>query len=246
MPEDTPDFMQTALQLRGFCPSTMVDRNQLLLPGNPALGVVCFNGLNYSFATEDALLAFMADPVKYNAGVLEAARLNPELIHLLRIQQHFHPYFNAGEGGDFSSGAATMLAPSGPAMVDSDCQTPTHFVEKYVDPKYLWNEWDLRRQALQLANLRNMTTVSTQTRLSNLRRENETQVYLPRNKTTNTSISTGTNVARSVNYIKGLRCEHRGQMPQDPESMKQHIQKLRDGEAPGTKIQVVNLTFELS
>jgi len=34
-------------------------------------------------------------------------------------------------------------------------QTSLHVVEKRVDPSYEWNEWALRRRALDLANLRN-------------------------------------------------------------------------------------------
>lgn len=28
-------------------------------------------------------------------------------------------------------------------------QTPTHVMESYKDPKYSWNEWELRRRAIQ-------------------------------------------------------------------------------------------------
>ena len=34
-------------------------------------------------------------------------------------------------------------------------QTSLHVVEKRVDPSYEWNEWALRRRALDLANPRN-------------------------------------------------------------------------------------------
>ena len=39
----------------------------------------------------------------------------------------------------------------------SDCaiQTPLHFPpESNIDPDYRWNEWDLRREAMNLARLR--------------------------------------------------------------------------------------------
>ena len=42
-------------------------------------------------------------------------------------------------------------------------QTSLHVVEKRVDPSYEWNEWALRRRALDLANLRKKATHSTQT-----------------------------------------------------------------------------------
>jgi hypothetical protein len=33
-------------------------------------------------------------------------------------------------------------------MVDKSTETPTHFVEKNIDPSYCWNEWELRKKAL--------------------------------------------------------------------------------------------------
>jgi hypothetical protein len=33
-------------------------------------------------------------------------------------------------------------------MVDKGIETPTHFVEKNIDPNYCWNEWELRKKAI--------------------------------------------------------------------------------------------------
>ena len=84
-------------------------------------------------------------------------------------------------------------------------QTPTHFVEKNIDYSYEWNEWALRRRALHLANLRQKVTKSQQTTGSAMRREAETQVYLPTDSATMTGVSTGTSAPVSKNYIAGLR-----------------------------------------
>ena len=62
-------------------------------------------------------------------------------------------------------------------MVDASAETPLHFCEKRIDPAYEWNEWSMRRKAVQIANLRKAKTVSSQTTSSHFRRENETQVY---------------------------------------------------------------------
>eukprot|EP00741_Cyanophora_paradoxa_P012527 tig00020611_g12105.t1 len=70
----------------------------------------------------------------------------------------------------------------GPAKADADCQTSTHPIEKHIDPKYTWNEWELRRRALQLTNLRYKKTHSAQTVFSHFRRDNETQHYPPRTR----------------------------------------------------------------
>ncbi len=48
-------------------------------------------------------------------------------------------------------------------MLDKDIQTPVHFIEKNFDPNYFWNEWELRKKAIQMANIRkNQTKVMTE------------------------------------------------------------------------------------
>ena len=56
-------------------------------------------------------------------------------------------------------------------------QVDTHIVDAHIDPKYRWNEWELRRQALLLVNLKTKKTHSAQTDTSHFRRESETQHY---------------------------------------------------------------------
>nr|VZI05936.1 unnamed protein product [Spirometra erinaceieuropaei] len=65
-------------------------------------------------------------------------------------------------------------------MFDFGIQTEVHPVESYIDSSYHWNEWELRRRALQMANIRRRLTHSVQTQLSNWRRDSATQVYLPK------------------------------------------------------------------
>lgn len=116
------------------------------------------------------------------------------------------------------SGQTLLAAPR--SYQDSCVQTPTHFVEKNIDQSYEWNEWGLRRRALHLANLRQKVTKSQQTKASAFRREEETQVYLPKESGTMTGVSTGTAAPISRNYIAGLRG------------------------APDEKMSVVNLTID--
>jgi len=56
-----------------------------------------------------------------------------------------------------------------------------------------------------MANIRRKVTVSTQTELSNFRIDNETQVYLPKDNSTNTGINASTNTVLHKTYIVGLR-----------------------------------------
>ena len=64
-------------------------------------------------------------------------------------------------------------------MADVAAETDLHPVATNIDRAYDWNEWSLRKKALQMVDLRNRKTHSTQTNLSHFRRDAETQVYLP-------------------------------------------------------------------
>lgn len=64
-----------------------------------------------------------------------------------------------------------------PVQFDGECQTELHPVVKNIDRKYEWNEWEHRRKALAMVNLRQKRTHGSQTILSHFRRENATQVW---------------------------------------------------------------------
>eukprot|EP00362_Geleiidae_sp_MMETSP1317_P000302 CAMPEP_0201285890 /NCGR_PEP_ID=MMETSP1317-20130820/113970_1 /ASSEMBLY_ACC=CAM_ASM_000770 /TAXON_ID=187299 /ORGANISM="Undescribed Undescribed, Strain Undescribed" /LENGTH=94 /DNA_ID=CAMNT_0047612033 /DNA_START=1601 /DNA_END=1885 /DNA_ORIENTATION=+ len=89
--------------------------------------------------------------------------------------------------------------------MDQEVNTPTHFYDSYVDSKYHWNEWELRRQALKMADIRQKATSAVQTDLSNMRRDNETQVYKLRDNDTQSGITVGTQLQTSSYYNVGLR-----------------------------------------
>jgi hypothetical protein len=120
---------------------------------------------------------------------------------------------DAAEGGSSStgagaaSGAQVRLSRTGAKLQDASTTTPVHFVDKRVDPRYEWNEWALRRQALRVIQLRQSATTSAQTDASHFRRDNDSQVFLPRDGTTQTGISVASNTTRVVRYFAGLRGE---------------------------------------
>lgn len=95
-----------------------------------------------------------------------------------------------------------------PKTRDAGTETPTHFVERNIDPSYEWNEWALRRRALQMTNIRNCSTTGAQTDLSHFRRENDSQVYLPKNKVTQTRKDGSTQPPLVTQYVAGLRGSH--------------------------------------
>lgn len=61
-------------------------------------------------------------------------------------------------------------------QADEECQTEVHPISKHIDRGYEWNEWEHRRKALAMVNLRQKRTHGSQTILSHFRRENATQV----------------------------------------------------------------------
>ncbi|KAF4029201.1 hypothetical protein GN244_ATG19082 [Phytophthora infestans] len=213
--ESTPEFMQLPLDYQGFCPWTVVERGGLLLPGDPSLGVVQYRNAYHVFVNERALGEFMIHPRRYVQGVLRRAGRQPALIYLLRLQESFpnitlssllkmcHRYRAEG-----ARGMHLLLAPLPSQKVDASTATPTHFMEKRIDYNYDWNEWNLRRKAIKIANLRHCRTVGAQTALSSFRREVDTQVYLPGDLSCQTSKTKGTNPSRDTTYFTGLRKGH--------------------------------------
>lgn len=231
---DTPDFMQLPLELQGFCPWTIVNANGLLVPGKPSLGVIRYNNLYYVCEHKIAIKAFMNDPNGYLEKILDISSKCPEYIHLLRLQNYFptasiarlidHPEFD-------------KQVTNKPTKKDASTGTPTHFIEHNIDPNYHWNEWELRRRVLKVVNLKNCVTTSQQTDLSHFKRDNETQIYLPRNKETQTKRDKGTNPPIKTTYIAGLR----GKLSNDSQSISKYVVKDDVGK---NKARVVTLTLD--
>lgn len=209
--ESTPEFMQLPLEYQGFCSWTIVKRQGLLLPGKPELGVIRYKNRFFVFAHQVAIATFINDPEYFLKGTLERAVMSPELIHLLRLQDSFPDtcITRMLQGGTSSHAQIrSSLALTPPEKRDAGTDTPVHFIEKCIDTGYHWNEWVLRRRALQVANLRNCATKSQQTDASHFRRANDTQVYLQRAKHTQTSRNSGTKPHQHVQYFAGERYFH--------------------------------------
>lgn len=203
MPNSTPDFMHIPLDFLGFCLVNIVEEG-LLMPGKPNLGVFKYKEKYCVFADQESIEKFIADPDKYLHHIVEQCRIMPELIHLLKMQDNFPDASLAAllQGKD---GMHPLFSISAPLMVDKAIETPLHFIQKNIEPNYHWNEWDLRKKALQMANIRKKVTVSIQTELSNFRIDNQTQVWLPKDNSTNTGINVSTNTVLEKTYIVGLR-----------------------------------------
>jgi len=202
--ENSPDFLQLSLDFQGFCIHTLATQDRLLVPGNPALGVIKYAGRYCVFSSEKAMAEFCADPEapdRFFGGVRDVCYKHPELIHLMRIHEDFpksslHSILQLTAG----RGQAAMMA-------DAATETPLHMQESNIDKEYEWNEWRMRKEALHMADIKRKQTSATQTALSHLRREVETQVYLAKEVATNTTKESGTNPPRWRKYNAGLRGE---------------------------------------
>ncbi|XP_078717422.1 cilia- and flagella-associated protein 206 [Lampetra fluviatilis] len=205
-PKTTRNLDRLPIQYRGFCAYTLAARDTLLLPGNTNIGVLRHREKLYTFSSKQAACAFASNPDHFVGMVAEAARRSAELIQLLELHQQFAvitPYSRTREQGGPAETPITKC--------DSGTQTDTHILESSIVRSYEWNEWELRRKAIKLANLRRKATHSAQTDLSHLRRDGATQVYLPREVGTQTKREGTTNVPRPSVYLAGLRGGPAGQ-----------------------------------
>ncbi|EGW05060.1 UPF0704 protein C6orf165-like [Cricetulus griseus] len=97
-PETTANFDKLLIQYRGFCGYTFASTDGLLLPGNPAIGILKHKEKYYTFNTRDAACSFAENPEHYINLIKEKAKKNAELIQLLELHQQFEtliPYAQA-------------------------------------------------------------------------------------------------------------------------------------------------------
>ena len=67
---DNPEIVGMTINLASYCPVTIVERDNLLLPGNPSNGFILYKGKLYSFVSVGYLQKFMREPSRYLAGVM--------------------------------------------------------------------------------------------------------------------------------------------------------------------------------
>lgn len=198
-PKHTPEFLQISLDINGFCIVTLVENRGLLLEGEHNFGVFRYKEENFVFRSVLEAKKFIDQPQFYVDEFYKLCRQMPELILLLRVEDYFKEmglkliHVKPGQKHQ-----ATKV------MLDVNAQTPVHF-GKYIDHNYCWNEWELRRKAIQMANIRNMTTKGTQTADSISKMDFQVQIWLMKEACTQTGINSGNNPIRPRNYITDLR-----------------------------------------
>ncbi|XP_066461253.1 cilia- and flagella-associated protein 206 [Eleutherodactylus coqui] len=199
-PETTANYDRLPIQYHGFCGFILATRDALLLPGNPGIGILKHRERYYIFSSKEAAYMFAQDPDHYITLIGEKAKQCAELIQLLELHQQFSsitPYSQAQTAGNLLMKPITKC--------NSSTQTDTHILETNIVKSYEWNEWELRRKAIKLTNLRQKVTHSMQTHGSHMRRENFSQVYLPKQVGTQTKRDGASNVPKPQTFLSGLR-----------------------------------------
>uniref|UniRef100_A0A9J8AJR2 Cilia- and flagella-associated protein 206 n=1 Tax=Cyprinus carpio carpio TaxID=630221 RepID=A0A9J8AJR2_CYPCA len=208
-PESTAHFEDVPLQYKGFCGFTLVKNNGLLLPGNPKIGVLKHKEKYYAFSSRSAAYEFASKADEFIAAAVEMAKRQPELIQLLQLHQEFASVTPYSEVATYTSLAfmqsGEKLLVKTISKSDASMQTETHPLETNIVKSYEWNEWELRRRAIKLANLRNKVTRSMQTHASHMRRHNSTQTFLPKDAVSQTKRDGESNVPKAQVYLSGLR-----------------------------------------
>nr|XP_055043000.1 cilia- and flagella-associated protein 206 isoform X2 [Misgurnus anguillicaudatus] len=199
-PDTAVNFEDLPLQYKGVCGWTLVKKKGLLVPGNPHIGVLKHREKFYAFSSRSAAYEFASRADEYITAVAKIAKTSAELIQLLQLHQEFAcvtPY------SEMQSGQKLLVKPI--LKSDSSTQTEIHPLETNIMKSYEWNEWELRRKAIKLANLRNKVTRSIQTDLSHMRRQNSTQTFLPKHASSQTKKDGESNVPKPQIYLTGLR-----------------------------------------
>lgn len=236
-------FDPNDIKYNGFCVVSMANKNGMLFTGNNKQTLIQLNDAaeekigdskerrdnKYCFHTLNELKEFAAAPQKFFDTLDKMLIHYPELLNLLGLNHTIDnapPPITALQLNSMLPHPMTDI----PRKVSQGVGTPTHFLAENIVPEYSWNEWDLRRRALQIVNMRlkKVRTHSCQTDLSHFRRDNTTQYYLKQpladgtmpGTETQTGIERGTNVPKKKKFITGLR----GQ--------------------PDEKVSVVTLTFD--
>ncbi|XP_033608369.1 cilia- and flagella-associated protein 206 [Cryptotermes secundus] len=154
-PAQVTDFDKIPLQYLGFCAWSLVEGLGALIPGNPNMGVCQWKGNYYAFSSPVTAAEFGQDPDKYVMSLLNLMKKKPELINLLQLQEQV------------AAGCVTAELPiKKPEPIikrNSEIQTEVHPTPSHIDPTYRWNEWDLKRDAIKLANILKCKTKSVQT-----------------------------------------------------------------------------------
>lgn len=159
------------LEYYGFCAWMLSQGRGILVPGIPDLGVVLYRSNNYVFSAPELASMFEDNPEKVMYKIIEAARCRIELIRLLDVYDYMKSFYYEA----YSASACEIVSDTVKPTMEVEVQTELHPIPFNIDKNYMWNVWDIRRKAIQLANLRKCKTKSAQTMMSYQRYNVKTQ-----------------------------------------------------------------------
>ncbi|GLG97299.1 Uncharacterized protein GBIM_04083 [Gryllus bimaculatus] len=190
------NFNDFSPQYLGFCAWAVVAGEGILIPGNLNIGLIRWNDNYYACSTAEAAVLFGQNPERFVTDALNLARRIPELVELLQLQDQLAQQKDIRE-----KVGKEILA----VKQDTGMQTVLHPIPPCTDNKYTWNVWKLKRRAIQLTNIANSATHSTQTIKSHFRSEVPLQAGPSKEKSCQTKKDSSTNVPTLGSFIFGLR-----------------------------------------
>ncbi|KAI5078260.1 hypothetical protein GOP47_0005931 [Adiantum capillus-veneris] len=210
----------TKLHLNGFCPMTIVCHGGLLLLGDLKAGLVQIGDKAYSFATTCHFKEFAKSPIHYLRALEKMVIAMPQLINMLGLQTE--PKFaqlaipnnstpkersliievstrslGTTAASSFPKSKILDVVNKKPLQHDFATQTSTHIQTEH--------EFDRDTLFLRMKELENKQTHSTQTCNSHFYRDSCSQVWLPRDKSTQSLFGKGTTMPIKLKFFENLR-----------------------------------------
>lgn len=196
-PNNIKNFDKIHLQYLGFCAWKFVEMQGALIPGNPNMGVAKIKNKYFVFSNMEAAIEFCREPQRYITEGLLILRQKPELINLLQMNSVVIKEKDV-KGLKFESRDLLVT-------YNVSCQTESDLPAGDEEEVYFWNVWDLKRQAIMLANMSKAKSKSSQTEKAGSKASIRLQTWDPKEKLLQTKIDNYTNVPTLSNYIYGLR-----------------------------------------
>ncbi|VDP41878.1 unnamed protein product [Schistosoma mattheei] len=212
-PHSSSEEINLNIECEGFCIWSLVRYQGLLVPADIHMGVLLLPPDNkmYAFSTPEAAKEFVMETEKNLLTKSNNEYMMSDKLEVTVWMDWFRNLKHIKMTNDIKNNPLPFLFQNGQfhentsPKVDCGVQTVLHPIETYIDKNYYWNEWELRKNALKLVNLRKKATTSVQTILSNWRRDNATQVYPMKETSTATKKDGYTQVPRPSVFIHGLR-----------------------------------------
>ncbi|KAK5644417.1 hypothetical protein RI129_005717 [Pyrocoelia pectoralis] len=196
-PSDMEKFDEIELQYLGFCSWKFIETGGGLIPANPNMGVVEVDGKYYAFCCPEAAVAFCTNPSRNILRGLEIVRHRCELINLLHLEEQLAKVSKIEK--------LVIEVPQVTLKFNVGMQTELHPNPTNIDPTYLWNIWDWKRQAILYANLSRHKTRTTQTNKSRAWESVLVQTHQLKDISQQTKKDNYSNVPTVSSFIYGLR-----------------------------------------